>query len=86
MDKTKEYEMNDVQWAAIIEACRPVPYLIFGGMEPPSPQDNANRAWEALGKELGFDPMTVMPVPGKSQRIFRAVPTTQGELNLQQEA
>lgn len=69
-----EYEMTTEQYDKLIEACKPVPYIIIGGQEPPSPQENANAAWAALGEELGFDYKTVAPSPGKGIRHFTAVP------------
>ena len=39
----------------------------------PSQQENANRAWEALGDELGFQHMTVEP-SRKGDRFFIAEP------------
>lgn len=68
----KEYKLTQKQLDTLIEASRPVPYMIFGGMEPPSPQENANHAWERLGKEMGFDPYSVKPVPDKSVTYFTA--------------
>lgn len=67
----KEYEMTQAQLDKILDACKPVPYMVFGGVEPASPQENANRAWYALGKEMGFDPMTVRPTD-KGDRFFTA--------------
>jgi hypothetical protein len=67
----KEYEMTQAQLDKILEASKPVPYMVFGGMEPRSPQENANDAWKALGTELGFDHMTVRP-NGKGDRFFTA--------------
>ncbi len=67
-----EYTMTDQQQATIMEASKPVPYMVFGGKEPRSPQENANAAWRALGEELGFDSLTVQPVPGKDDRHFTA--------------
>ena len=67
----KEYEMTQAQLDKLLEACKPVPYMVFGGMEPMSPQENANRAWAALGEEMGFDHMTVQP-NGKGDRFFTA--------------
>ena len=61
----KEFEMTQEQYDKILEACRPVPYMVFGGMEPRSPQQNANDAWKALGEEMGFEFMTVKAIPGK---------------------
>ena len=68
----KEYEMTQEQLSKVLEACKPVPYILgTGGVEPASPQENANRAWAVLGKEMGFDPMSVRP-NGKGDRFFTA--------------
>ena len=68
----KEYEMTDAQMAKLMEASKPVPYMVIGGHLPTSPQENANRAWQYLGDELGFDVMTVKPVHGKANTFFTA--------------
>ena len=69
-----EYELTDAQLQRLLDASKPVPYLVFGGREPASPQEHANAAWSELGRELGFDYMTVQPVPGKDYRFFTATP------------
>lgn len=69
-----QYEMTQKQLDAILEACRPVPYLVVGGVPPISPQQSANIVWNALGREMGFDGLTVKPVAGKGERFFTAVP------------
>lgn len=66
------YTMTQEQYDTLLEAMKPVPYMIVGGMAPPSQQENANRAWEKLGKELGFQYMTVRP--GGSKLEFTAEP------------
>jgi predicted TIM-barrel fold metal-dependent hydrolase len=53
---------------------KPVPYMIIGGYAPRSRQENANDAWEALGREMGFKHMTVRP-NGKGDRFFSAEPS-----------
>ena len=68
----KEFEMDDKQFKRILDACKPIPYLVFGGVEPRSPQDNANAAWAAIGKELGFEPLTVKAIEGKDMKFFTA--------------
>ena len=68
----KEFEMSEEDLAEIGAACKPVPYLVAGGMPPESPQSRANRAWQTLGSRLGFDGMTVRPVDGKGPRFFTA--------------
>lgn len=70
----KEFEMTEAQFNTLMEACKPVPYMVIGGMEPRSPQENANAAWCALGRELGFDGMTVEP-SNKGDKFFTAIAT-----------
>lgn len=72
----REYEMTEAQLAKLLEACKPVPYFAVGGSygTPAGPQENANRAWESLGEEMGFQHMTVEPVRGKGDRFFTAEP------------
>lgn len=69
------YEMTEADLSALLEACKPVPYIVVGGYAPRSPQETANAAWNSLGEKMGFDYTTVQPVPGKGNRFFSAVPT-----------
>ena len=71
----KEYEMNDEQLEALLDASRPTPVMFLSGGRPmgPSPRENANYAWKKLGDELGFNWHTVQPVSGKCQKHFTAV-------------
>lgn len=73
MTERRNFEMSQEQLEKLLDACKPVPYMVFGGMAPRSPQENANSAWKALGEELGFDHMTVRPNGG--DRFFSAVAT-----------
>lgn len=68
----KEFEMTEAQLAAIMDACKPTPCMIIGGVMPRSPQENANAAWQRLGVELGFQYRTVGPSIGKGERFFTA--------------
>jgi hypothetical protein len=68
----KEFEMTDEQLAKLLDACKPVPCIMIGDYVPSSPQENANRAWKALGEELGFDYMSVRPTDGKGFNFFTA--------------
>jgi len=67
----KEFEMSEGDLREILDACKPVPYMIFGGMVPRSPQENANDAWGRLGEKMGFDWKTVRS-NGKGNRYFTA--------------
>lgn len=70
-----EYEMTEADLSKLMEAFKPVPYMVIGGHEPRSQQDNANAAWAELGKHMGFDGSTVRPIAGKGNRFFSAVPS-----------
>lgn len=69
----KDYEMTEEQLKNLIDACKPVPMIALQCGTPRNPQENANDAWERLGKELGFQHMTVTP-NGKGDRFFSAEP------------
>lgn len=67
----KEFELTTEQYDKLIDACRSVPLIMLQCGMPRSAQQNANDAWCALGKELGFDGMTVQP-SDKGKRFFTA--------------
>lgn len=62
--------MTQEQFDKLMEACKPVPYMVFGGIEPRSQQENANEAWKSLGNEMGFDYMTVRPANGDPKQFY----------------
>lgn len=69
------YEMSEDDLKTLLEACKPTPVIMIGNYGPASPQENANRAWAALGKKMGFDYTTVAPIQGKGTRFFTAIPS-----------
>jgi len=73
MNPRTEYEMTLEQYDKLIAACKSVPCMMIGGRAPSTPQENANAAWASLGKEMGFDSMTVKPMD-KGKCWFTAVP------------
>lgn len=81
-----EYKMTEADLKELLEACKPVAYMVMGGRGPSSPQENANRAWASLGKKMGFDHMTVQPIHGKGTRFFTAVPSETPEARAEREA
>lgn len=68
----QEYEMTEGDLKTLLDACKPVPYMIIGGVPPLSPQQNANSVWKALAARMGFQWDTVEPIQGKSERFFTA--------------
>lgn len=80
-----EYEMTEADLEALLDAGKPTPVMMIGGSTGSSPQENANRAWAALGAKMGFDSMTVRPASGKGQRFFTAVPNESPEAKAERE-
>ena len=70
----QEFEMTQADYDAIIEACKPVPLIMLQCGMPRSQQECANDAWEALGKKMGFDYMSVAPIAEKTKLHFSAEP------------
>ena len=79
MNPRVEYEMSEDDLAKLLDACKPTPCIMVGGVTGPTPQDMANHAWSALGEQMGFDPMTVRPIEGKGLRFFTGVPSETDE-------
>ena len=75
------YEMTEEDLKSLLDACKPTPVMFLSGGTPigGSPQENANAAWEALGKKMNFDHMTVRPIQGKGTRFFTAIPSETDE-------
>lgn len=69
------YEMTEEDLKVLLAACKPVPVMMIGGHSMGSTQENANLAWAALGKKMGFVSDTVRPIEGKGHRFFSAVPS-----------
>ncbi len=70
----KQFEMSDDQLERLMDASKPtrVMYLSGGALMGGTPQENANRAWKELGRELGFAWDTVLPISGKGAKFFTA--------------
>lgn len=76
-----KFKMTPEQLQKLKDACKPVPYMVIGGVEPTSPQENANRAWRNLGDEMGFLWETVQPTGGDMHE-FEAMPLNNGMKNV----
>lgn len=70
----REFHMSEEQHARLLKASQPTPVMFLSGGASMfnTPQENANRAWQALGEEMGFNWSTVYPVTGKDDRYFSA--------------
>ena len=83
-----EYKMTQADLDAILDACKPTRVMFLSGGTPMggTPQENANRAWAALGAKMGFDYMTAQPIRGKGMLHFTAVPSEIPEARAEREA
>jgi hypothetical protein len=66
----REFTMTDDDLERLLTANDSV----FDGIPPESPQARASRAWYELGRRMGFDGMTVEPLPGDDLKRFKAEP------------
>ncbi len=75
MPERKKFRMSDEDHDTLMAACTSTPAIMLHiGGGPPTPQENANAAWAALGEKMGFQHMTVRP-NGNDTHNFTAVPT-----------
>ena len=79
MYERRNYEMTEEDEKSLMHASKPTRCMMVGAYTSPSPQENANRAWQELGKKMGFDYLTVQPIPGKDSRFFSAIPSETAE-------
>ena len=68
-----DFEMTEADLAELLDAMHPVQMIAINCGMPRSRQENANEAWERLGKKMGFEPMSVRP-NGRGDRFFSADP------------
>ncbi len=77
-DFRKEYEMSQEQLDKLLDASKPTRVMKIAGQWGATQQENANSAWANLGRELGFDYLTVKP-SGKGDKFFSAVSLRENE-------
>ena len=70
----KEFELTQEELDNLLDACKPTPCMYLFGGRPMfnTPQENANHAWDVLGKKRGFVGNTVRPVSGKGNKFITA--------------
>lgn len=70
----KQFFLTNTQLTRVLKASKPTPLIMLQCGVPPSPQEKANAVWKELGKEMGFEYMTVKPF-GQNQGSFTAETT-----------
>jgi len=51
----QDYRLSDADFSRLIEAGKPVAYLIANGSEPISPRDTIMRIWKEIADREGVD-------------------------------
>ena len=71
----KTFTMTKAQMDRLLESMKSRPLIMLQCGMPPSQQSRANDAWAILGREMGFDGMTVRPT-GNDPLVFSAEPVS----------
>ena len=69
-----KYRMTDEEYNDLLEACKPVPYMVFGGVPPERPTDKAMRVWDRIAKRVGCIQSTIDSAGTGDDRDFVAMP------------
>lgn len=72
MTERREFQMTQADMGVLLDAMQPLPLIAVHCGPMRTCQQRANEAWTALGNKMGFDGMTVKPVPGKTGLFFTA--------------
>jgi len=70
----KQYRMTEEELKMMMNASKPVTYMVFNGQPPSSPQENANNAWQQIADRVGCDKMSIKPAATGDNRDFMANP------------
>lgn len=68
------YRMTDPELNELMEASKPVPYMVFGGIEPRSPRDNAMDVWRKVAARVGCDVDSIDSAGTGDDHDFKARP------------
>lgn len=50
-----KYRLTDEELNELMEASKPVPYMVFGDIEPRSPREKAMDLWRKVAARVGCD-------------------------------
>jgi len=75
----KQYTMTDSEYTELMEACKPVPYLIVGGRKPSSPRENAMHVWAKIAARVGCDCNSIAPANTGNNHDFMGEPLQKQE-------
>lgn len=68
------YRMTDEELSQLMEASKPVPYMVIGGYEPKPPSYNAMMVWEKIAARVGCDVHSIDAASTGDNHDFTARP------------
>lgn len=68
------YRLTDEELKELLEASKPVPYMVIGGREPRSPRENVMDVWKKIAKDKGCDVDSIDSAGTGDQHDFKANP------------
>ena len=66
------YRLTDEQFKKLMDASKPVRYMVFGGREPSTPRENAENCWRTIAEEIGCQYDTIKDARTGDQHDFEA--------------
>ena len=70
----KVYELTEEEFKELMNAAKPVPYMIVGGRAPSSPYEMSKAIWYRVAQRVNCDVETIEGVDRNKPLIFRAEP------------
>jgi hypothetical protein len=70
----KTYELTEKEFQELVDASKPVPYIIVGGRAPMSPYERAMLVWDKVAKRVNCERDTIEAYDKNNLRMFKAMP------------
>jgi len=70
----KTYRLTNEELESLLDASKPVPYMIFGGQPPPSAREHAVRLWRHVADRVGCKLDTITSAGTGDMHDFSAEP------------
>lgn len=68
------YRLTDEELNELLEASKPAPYMVFGGVEPRSPRQKAMDVWRKVATRVGCDVGSIESAGTGDDHDFKAQP------------
>ena len=76
MQRHQQYRLTDEELDEIMEASKPVLYMVVGGVGPRSPQEKVMDVWRKIAVRVNCDVESIGPADSGDYHDFKAEPLT----------